>query len=164
MFCTFPEWLSGWWSPDGCWQVLNFQIFIFIFVCREVRLMVETQIKCLMQDLLPALKKEGLNLLDYNKLHHHQKEQVSRSLWIFHAKFYMMIFFSKFLFLFSVFQRNFFDQKWCVEFITPSGMVGAIAAQAILQVILGAHTDAIGCRPWTSLPIHWQLNFEYCSG
>jgi hypothetical protein len=45
-------------------------------VAREVRLMVETQIKCLMQDLLPALKKEGLNLLDYNKLHHHQKEQL----------------------------------------------------------------------------------------
>jgi polyphosphate kinase len=80
-------------------------------VAREVRLMVETQIKCLMQDLLPALKKEGLNLLDYNKLHHHQKEQVSRSLRIFHANFYMMIFFSKFFFLFSVFQRNFFDQK-----------------------------------------------------
>jgi polyphosphate kinase len=43
---------------------------------REVRLMVDTQFACLTEDVLPALKKKGLNLVDYDELHLHEKDQV----------------------------------------------------------------------------------------
>ena len=43
---------------------------------REVRLMVNTQITCLTEDVLPALKTKGLNLVDYDELQLHEKDQV----------------------------------------------------------------------------------------
>lgn len=43
---------------------------------REVRLMVDTQIACLTEEVLPALKKNGFNLVDYEELHLHEKDQV----------------------------------------------------------------------------------------
>ncbi|KAG0612135.1 hypothetical protein M758_6G004600 [Ceratodon purpureus] len=46
------------------------------YVAREVRLMVDTQIACLTEDVLPALKKKGLNLVDYDELHLHEKDQL----------------------------------------------------------------------------------------
>lgn len=39
--------------------------------------MVDTQIACLTEEVLPALKKKGLNLVDYDELHLHEKDQVS---------------------------------------------------------------------------------------
>lgn len=38
--------------------------------------MVDTQIACLTEEVLPALKKKGLNLVDYDELHLHEKDQV----------------------------------------------------------------------------------------
>lgn len=38
--------------------------------------MVDTQIACLTDEVLPALKKKGLNLVDYEELHLHEKDQV----------------------------------------------------------------------------------------
>jgi polyphosphate kinase len=38
--------------------------------------MVDTQIACLAEDVLPALKKQGINLVDYAELHLHERDQV----------------------------------------------------------------------------------------
>ncbi|KAG0588092.1 hypothetical protein KC19_2G215500 [Ceratodon purpureus] len=43
-------------------------------VAREVRLMVDTQIACLTDEVLPALEKKGVNLVDYDELHSHEKD------------------------------------------------------------------------------------------
>jgi len=38
--------------------------------------MVDTQIACLAEDVLPALKKQGINLVDYAELHLHERDQL----------------------------------------------------------------------------------------
>lgn len=44
--------------------------------------MVDTQIACLTDEVLPALKKKGLNLVDYEELHLHEKDQVLSRLFL----------------------------------------------------------------------------------
>lgn len=38
--------------------------------------MVDTQIACLTEELLPALNKKEIKLVDYDGLHLHEKDQV----------------------------------------------------------------------------------------
>lgn len=45
-------------------------------IARDVRLMVDTQIACLTEELLPALNKKEIKLVDYDGLHLHEKDQL----------------------------------------------------------------------------------------
>ncbi|XP_024395666.1 uncharacterized protein [Physcomitrium patens] len=45
-------------------------------IARDVRLMVDTQIACLTEELLPALNKKEIKLVDYDGLHLHEKDQI----------------------------------------------------------------------------------------
>lgn len=64
------SYLQSYWN-----RLARMKILTLVFD-REVRLMVDTQIACLTEDVLPALKKKGLNLVDYAELHLHEKDQV----------------------------------------------------------------------------------------
>jgi hypothetical protein len=115
--------------------------------------MVDTQIACLAEDVLPALKKQGINLVDYAELHLHERDQVIQN----HTVYLVIIrYLSEFCMGFLT--VSFPTQKRIYLFPgnLRSGENCVTAAQTLLQVVIGAHFNAIGSGPRAPISLYRQ--------
>lgn len=96
--------------------------------------MVKTQLYALQKEILPELKKNGIQLLQWDELSASKTEEVQPSICCL------------------------------LSFIVMALMPSPISASIVFQGFLRAHIDASGNRSWPSLSFYWKHDHQHCSG